>query len=59
MEKLQFLCWWGMTMVNLPEGVWEMTLQAGTQEKVQELLFHSSVHVAELYNSSTKKAEII
>lgn len=59
MEKLQFLCWWGMTMVNLPEGVWEMTLQAETQEKVQELLVQSSLQVAKLRNSSTKKAEII
>jgi len=28
-------------MVNLPEGVWEMTLQAGAQEKVQELVVSS------------------
>lgn len=32
MEKLQFRCWCGTTRVNLPFGVWEMTLQA-LQEK--------------------------
>lgn len=28
MEKLQFLCWCGITMVKLPSGLWDMMLQA-------------------------------
>lgn len=33
MEKLQFLCCCGMTMVKLPSGVWETTLQATKRER--------------------------